>query len=289
MKKNFCIPGGDLRQLQVARSLSEKGYGVSLFGFSDYTSDFHHVRLCDTPEEAFENADYVILPLPCSADGVFLNAPYCKEKVPLRELYSYITPSMTVFAGKFTSPALEERGVPVVDYFLREELQVLNAVPTAEGALQVAMQECPFTIHSSKCLVVGYGRIGKVLAGMLKHLNANVSVAARKPSDLAWIRTVGCTPIETRRIGEEIAGFDIVFNTVPAMVIGKEEFRKARKDTLFIDLASKPGGIDFEEAKLCGINAVWLLSLPGKVAPLTAGRMIAETILNIIENPTRQG
>lgn len=284
MKKNFCIPGGDLRQLQVARKLTEQGYGVSLFGFSDYASDFHNVRLCDTLQEAFADADYVILPLPCSTDGVHLNAPYRKNPVSLKELYSYITPQMTVFAGKFSSPALSERGVTIKDYFLREELQVLNAIPTAEGALQVAMQECPFTLHSSRCLIVGYGRIGKVLARMLNNLDANVCVAARKRADLAWIRAAGCLPISIQEIGERIAGFDIVFNTVPAMVIGKEEFKKARKDTLFIDLASKPGGIDFEEAKICGINAIWLLSLPGKVAPLTAGEIIAETILNIIEN-----
>lgn len=194
---------------------------------------------------------------------------------------------MTVFGGKFTSPALSERGVKIEDYFLREELQILNAVPTAEGALQVAMQECPFTIHSSRCLVVGYGRIGKVLARMLKSLDATVYVSARKRSDLAWIRAAGCIPVKTSEIGNLIADADIVFNTVPAMVIGKEEFRRARKETLFIDLASKPGGIDFEEAKISGVNAVWLLSLPGKVAPLTAGDIIAETVLNILETENK--
>lgn len=284
MKKNFCIPGGDLRQLQVARALSEKGYNVSLFGFSDYSSDFSNIRLCQTLDEAFEEADYVVLPLPCSSDGVHLNAPYHKQSIPLKDLFCRITPKMTVFTGKFNARQLQQRGVEVRDYFLREELQVANAVPTAEGAVQVAMQESPFTIHGSKCLVVGYGRIGKVLSRMLKNLDAEVWVAARKPEDLAWIRAAGCHPLEIREICEEISRFELVFNTVPAMVIGREQLCRARKDALFIDLASQPGGINFEQAKLCGINAVWLLSLPGKAAPRTAGDIIAETILNMIRS-----
>ena len=82
-----------------------------------------------------------------------------------------------------------------------------------------------------------------------------------------------------------------VFNTVPSIVIGKNELANARKDTLFIDLASKPGGIDFEEARLCGVDTIWSLSLPGKVAPVTAGNIIKETIINILnqeENSPRK-
>ena len=279
----FCVLGGDLRQYRVARSLAEKGYKVKLFGFSEYTTGSDGTERCSNIEDALNGTKYIILPLPYSVDGISLNAPYMKSSISMNEIYKRITPEMTVFGGKFSSHELSERGVKIVDYFDREELQVLNAVPTAEGAIQIAMQERAFTIHGSKCLVVGFGRIGKVLAEMLKGLNAKVSVSARKYSDFAWIRTHGFTPIKTDKLTEHIADYDIVFNTVPAIVIGKEELSAAKQDTLFIDLASKPGGIDFEQAKACGVDTIWLLSLPGKVAPITAGEIITETILNILE------
>ena len=179
------------------------------------------------------------------------------------------------------------RGIKVIDYFKREELQILDAIPTAEGAVQIAMDERPYTISGSNCLVIGYGRIGKILSSMLKALNARVTVSARKCEDLAWIRAYGMIPHETSKISEIIPEQDIIFNTVPSLVIGSNELAKAKKTALLVDLASKPGGIDFDEAKNYGIDTVWSLSLPGKVAPVSAGGYICDTIMNIIEQEER--
>ena len=43
-----------------------------------------------------------------------------------------------------------------------------------------------------------------------------------------------------------------------------------------------PTGVDFAAAQQSGLNVIWALSLPGKVAPRTAGNIIKDTILNMI-------
>ncbi len=284
----FAVLGGDLRQMHMASGLSKSGCSVKLYGFDGYSDSADGVSMCNDLKNALTDCNYVVLPLPYSTDGIALNAPYSKKTTKMNEIYDLTTKDMLVLGGKFTSHELNKRGIKTVDYFEREELQILNAIPTAEGAIQTAMEERPYTLSRSNCLVVGYGRIGKVLSMMLKGLNVNVTVSARKFEDLAWIKAYGMKPVLTGNLENIISQFDIVFNTVPAPVIDKAVLKNSRKSTLYIDLASKPGGIDFEEARLCGIDTVWSLSLPGKVAPATAGEFVKDTILNIIEQEAKR-
>lgn len=158
---------------------------------------------------------------------------------------------------------------------------IANAVPTAEGAIQIAMEELATTIFGLKVLVVGYGRISKVLSRLLRSMGARVTVSARKFSDLAWIEADGFTPAHTNDLGEAMEGSQLIINTVPAAVLNEELLTKVQKGCLLIDLASKPGGIDFSTASRLGLKAIWALSLPGKVAPITAGKIIFDTMQNI--------
>lgn len=157
-----------------------------------------------------------------------------------------------------------------------------NAVPTAEGAIEIAISETPVTVHGSRCLVLGYGRVGKTLSHSLLSLGAKAYVVARKYADLAQIENYGCHPLTMNDAKSRIAGFDIIFNTIPALVLDSDTLARTRKDTLIIDLASKPGGVDFEAAKQLGLNVIWALSLPGRVAPVTAGHIIKDTIINML-------
>jgi len=159
---------------------------------------------------------------------------------------------------------------------------ITNAVPTAAGAIELAMSETPFTLHGSRCLVTGYGRIGKILSRMLCAIGARVSVEARKFSDLAMIAANGYDAIELNSLPDRVADFDIVFNTIPYMIFNREILGKLKPNALLIDLASRPGGVDFDAAAQMGIKVIWALSLPGKVAPVSAGTIIKETITNVI-------
>lgn len=157
-----------------------------------------------------------------------------------------------------------------------------SALPTAEGAIEIAISETPITIHGNKCLVLGYGKIGKLLSKALYGMGAQTYVEARKYADLAMIEGHGYEPLELCNLNKEIHKFDIIFNTVPSLILDDEILSNVKKDALIIDLASKPGGVDFDAAKAYGVKVIWALSLPGKVAPVTSGAIIKDTIINII-------
>jgi dipicolinate synthase subunit A len=144
------------------------------------------------------------------------------------------------------------------------------------------MEELSTTIYGSNVLLTGFGRITKVMVKALIGLGANVSVTARKYSDLAWAKIYGCEAIHISELDSHLPKFDILFNTVPAVILDEKKLSSLKENCLVIDLASKPGGVDFDTARALGIKTIWALSLPGKVAPITSGEIIAETIRNIL-------
>lgn len=282
MFKTISVIGGDLRQLAAAQFMRKDGFDVILYGFED--TDKHGIR--DTSDMLGALcADAIILPVPVSFDGEYVNMPFSKKQLSITELIAKLNPAAVVFGGQIKpelAEALEQRGIKYCDYLKREELAIRNAVPTAEGAIELAIAETPITLHGSKCLVTGYGRIGKILSKMLCGLGAHVSVEARKYADLAMIEGHGCNAMSLKELGHHVHEFDIIFNTIPALIFDAELLKKVGRNTLIIDLASRPGGVDFEAASKMGIKAIWALSLPGKVAPVTSGAIIKDTILNVM-------
>lgn len=284
MNKTFLIAGGDLRQLYLGEVLA-KDNKVYVIGFDRNVIATKNMLIIDSLISLEERVDYIVLPLPATLDGASVNTPFCKHSIPLDNLAPLLSEEGIVFGGRLSPAAkslFERRSVVAVDYFEREELSVLNAVPTAEGALQLAMEELPTTIYGQDVLVTGFGRIAKVLTKLLVGMGARVWVAARKYSDLAWAEICGCTGVHITKMVEVLPQFGLVFNTVPAAILDEEKLKLLRLDCLVIDLASKPGGVDFDMAANIGIKTIWALSLPGKVAPVTSGKMIAKTILNIL-------
>ena len=114
-------------------------------------------------------------------------------------------------------------------------------------------------------------------------MGAEVTVTARKYSDLAWAEIYGCHGIHTSSLKDCIRNFSLIINTVPAVILNEDILKEASAESLIIDLASKPGGVDFDTARRLGLKVVWALSLPGKVAPVSSGEIIASTILNILK------
>lgn len=286
-QQSFAVVGGDLRQLHLAALLLKNGYEVFAVGFDREVEGFDQVVRCKNPNEAVQKSRCVILPLPFTIDGETVNAPFAAEPIPLGLVIGACERGRLLTGGKLSAALLqqcEEKGIKAIDYYKREELEVKNTIPTAEGAIQIAMEELPYTLHGSRCLVTGFGRVGRMLAYDLDALGAKVSVCARKYSDLAWVETLGYTPVKLTSLQDKktLAQFDIVFNTVPAVILTETVLSSLKKGCLVIDLASKPGGVDFQTAGALGIRTIWALSLPGKVAPFTAGAIICDTILNIL-------
>lgn len=285
--KSFGIIGGDKRQLFLAKSIYDSGYAVMIGGF-DKLQSFGNFVLGDIKAVAAK-CDVLIFPVPSvRADGS-INTPFSDECTVLDDELIGIMLKKPIFIAmkdKFLKAYPQLENAEIFDYAEKDEFAILNALPTAEGAVEVAMKNFEGTVAGSQCLITGYGRIGKVLAEMLKNLKADVTVSARKPSDLAFAQAFGYDGINTNRLSE-VRNFDLVFNTVPSMIFDRELLSNTDKNTIIIDLASLPGGVDFEAAHTLGIDAVRALALPGKCAPKTAGEIIKKTVFNTIEEVYR--
>lgn len=274
--KTFGVLGGDKRSYYLAKALKNDGYKVRLWGFDK-------LGATDCEVASALDSDILVLPVVPFGEGENIVSPYSEENLNLKE-YEDSLKDKLIFTGlkdKFLSvfPKLENK---VSSYSDREEFAVKNAVPTAEGAVEQALSHSDITINGSKILVCGYGRIGKVLSEMLRGMGADVTVSARKQSDLAWIKLNGFAGIKTGDFSE-INTYNFIFNTIPSLILDEEVIKDLSKDTLIIDLASYPGGVDFDCAEKYGIKALHALSLPGKIAPKSAGEIIESTILNILK------
>ncbi|MBR1529714.1 MAG: dipicolinate synthase subunit DpsA [Oscillospiraceae bacterium] len=281
--KTVIVAGGDLRYGYTAAALAEK-FETYAVGFTRQIIP-DQVNLIESAADGLPMYDILVLPMPVSDDGVLVNAPFSQSNLSLKGLISRLRPNAVVLGGKFgKSKALfEEAGIETVDYLACEELSTRNAVPTAEGAVQMMLEEMPCTIYGSKVLLLGFGRIGSRLAYTLHAMGAEVTVAARDVVKRAQAEMLGCRSIPFTELETCAEQFDVICNTVPAKVITESVLEKIREDALILDLASKPGGIDWDAAQKLGRRVVWALSLPGKTAPVTAGEIIAKTILHILE------
>lgn len=281
----IAVIGGDLRQAHLANKLAQDGFVVSAFCLEKDVYLGDGIQLGENAKKVIGTSDVIILPLPVTTDKVTVNAPFSEHKLSVREVLTSAKKGALILGGMIDIDMHtkgEQLGLTLIDYLEREELAVMNAVPTSEGAIAIAMRERASTIFGSTCMITGYGRISKVLAHMLFAMGARVIVAARKHSDLAWAKINGCVAIPISKIKDYTSQVDILFNTVPAMILDEEILSSLNHDCLVIDLASKPGGVDFEMAKNLQIKTIWALSLPGKVAPISAAEMIKDTVLNIL-------
>lgn len=282
MKKNISIIGGDLRIVNLVKILLDDGFEVYTYGL-ETAKEIPASKKCDTLKEAVQNSNVVISSIPLSQDGKNVNAPYSEENLSLNDLYNNIKGKKFI-AGRIDEKIKNDNSVEAYDLLDIEEYAILNAIATAEGAIQIAMEEFPKTLSGSNILVMGFGRIGKIVSKMLQGIGAKVYCEARKNEDLAYIKAYGYTPIRLDELDENLHKFDIIINNIPVQILDKSRLDLLKKDVLIIDLASKPGGVDFEYAKQKNIKTVWALGLPGKVAPVSSAEYIRDTLYNILKN-----
>jgi len=279
----FALVGGDRRQAQLAAMLARDGHRVRVC-FMEKAGEIEGTEAVSA-EKAFEDADCVLLPLPALNNADKINTPLSADEITVEKLMRSVPVHTPVYGGRLGESFLETAekfGLQAEDYFLREELKVANAAATAEGAIQIAMEETGITLCSARALVIGYGRIGRLLSAKLKALGVSVTASARKPADLAWIKAEGLNAVMTSALEPTLARQDIIFNTVPAAVMDSRRLSLVKKGCVCIDLASKPGGTDFEAAAQLGVKVIWALSLPGEVAPVSSGAAIRDTVYNLL-------
>lgn len=286
---NTCLAviGGDDREIVLIRELSSKGYKIKVFGFPQKMLP-DKVVICQSISEAIKEVNFIILPMPGIKNNGTLYAKYAPGEIYITTNdFASISKETPIFVGvasnyfKKLASTLKLKMIEVADL---DEIAIPNSIPSAEGAIQIAMEQLPITIHNSQTFVVGFGRVAETLSAMLKGLGAFVTVIARNPSQLAKCKVLGYCAVELSQFSKKVNEADVIFNTVPAIVIGEKILSKMKKETLIIDLASTPGGTDFVLAEKFGINAMLVPGLPGKVAPLTAGEILAEAYAYLIES-----
>ena len=190
---NIWVVGGDLRQAKLAQLLAEDGHTVHTYALGPPQADIPGLAAESALARA-DMADCVVLPLTISNGAGLLNAPLASSAYPLAPILDQFSPHSFLCGGRVDEESAElarRRGLAIHDYFAREELAIANAVPTAEGAVQLAMEHMPITIHGAKVLVVGFGRVGRLTAQRFQALGARVSVAARRYDQLAWAQAMG--------------------------------------------------------------------------------------------------
>ena len=277
-KHRILIAGGDMRQIYCADRLSRE-FETGTAGFDrDSLPDGMTLPFAD--KSSAVRYDCAVLPVPPLDDRGNIYTPCGSEVLTLRAVKELLTEDAVIFAGKVSEKL--KAAFPnheIADYMLSEELNIKNAIPTAEGAVQLALEELPVTLNGLKVLIVGMGRIGTALVRILQGFGADISAAVHNPRGAAKARLCGVKAVPIKRLN---GNYDLVFNTAPRLVFDRKTLEKFGNSTLFIDLASKPGGIDFEAALNLGLKVIWALGLPGKTAPVTSGEMIAEAVSSML-------
>ncbi|MGM8214521.1 dipicolinic acid synthetase subunit A [Bacillaceae bacterium W0354] len=283
--KTLLIIGGDARYIEMMRTFIEKDATVYAVGFDEKEEQLENVYLTDLINVPKDQLDAVVLPITGLDQDGYAESYFTDESPRISTEWLHSLPEQCeIFTGIMTpflkqQADLSEKIIPLFD---RDDVAIYNSIPTAEGTLMFSIQHTDFTIHNSNVTILGFGRVGKSLVHVFKGLGANVSVYSRNEVELSRIYEYHAKPIHEDDLHYAMGDCDILINTIPALVVTPSIISALPKESLIIDIASKPGGVDFRFAKKRGINAILAPSLPGLVAPKTAGKILAGVIQNII-------
>lgn len=288
--RTIAVIGGDARQGWAADALEFLGHRVPRFGVPRRAEEEDgqsgkQPRNAASLGEAMAEADVVLCPVPFTRDGIWLSHT-AEPPIPISGLLKGLRPGHRLIAGDFPEELrahCEEKGIPLHALLEREDFATLNAIPTAEATIAQAIIKSSGNLQQSDCLVLGFGRCGRAIARKLKGLDANVTVALRRWPNACAALTAGFQAVDMEALPWLVPRPRYVFNTIPAPVLGEELLRLLPKEALLLDVASAPGGIDFEAARQMGLNAELLPSLPGKYAPRAAGEAIAQVTQIILQ------
>ncbi len=281
----LAVIGGDEREIYLISELLNQGAYIVGVGFEN-APPITGMTLAPSLEEAVGQVDALIFPMFGTDERGVVKAKYSDSSIVLsKKVLESISTHVPLIIG-FARPALksiaENLGIQLVETISLNELAILNSIPSAEGAIQMAMEATKITIHGSQSFVIGLGRCGWTLSRMLQGIGAHVTGVARKPSDLARAAEMGLQAVHFADLEDEIGHAEIIFNTVPQPILNRIMLEKVARDAVIVDLASIPGGTDFEYAQMLGIKALLAPGLPGIVAPRTAGRILAQVYPQLI-------
>ena len=285
-ESGVAVLGGDRRQVVVAEAMLAQAAWVKTLGLTGLPNLPRLLPVTDL-KAALTGATVVILPISGANDRGAVKT--CDPTVQIKidaDFFALMENQALLVTGTLSTHLKQmatSKNVRVLEYGENDAIAIPNAIPTAEGAIQLMMEKTSFTVDRSTCLVLGFGRVAQALALRLFRLGAKVTVVARNPQQLAAAKALGYQPLPLSSLAEGLVQAEVVFNTIPALVLPAVLLQKLLPGTLIIDLASAPGGVDFAAAERLGITAILALGLPGKVAPRTAGQILATKLPGLIK------
>ncbi|MDB5052033.1 MAG: dipicolinate synthase subunit [Bacilli bacterium] len=289
----IALIGGDARQLEVIREFSELDASVQLIGFDNLQYVFNGITKAALTTEVLRTMDAMILPPVGTDDKGYVESIFSTNEIQLTDEHVEALPKhakiYTGMAKSYLKELSAKYEIELIELFNRDDVAIYNSIPTAEGALMMAIQNTDFTIHGSQCMVLGLGRTGFTLARTLQGLGAHVKVGLRSPEQFARAWEMGLEPFYITELSHQVMNIDLLFNTIPTMIVTAQIIANIPIRTLIIDLASKPGGTDFRYAEKRGIKAMLAPGLPGIVAPRTAGRIIAKILSELLMDQVKMG
>lgn len=179
---------------------------------------------------------------------------------------------------------LANKDIRFFSYFDDEAFVMKNAYLTAEGALAFIIQNTNVTIKQMPVLILGYGRLGKSVAKLLKDNYAQVSVATDDNVEYATASIYADKVLLLSEYQEKLNEYKAIVNTIPQQILKGEILKLLDKDCFVLDLASVPGGVNFQEADRLHVKYMHALGVPGKTSPQTAGLYLTESILKRLKN-----
>ena len=289
-ENKFLIIGGDLRNYELAKLLAKEKNIVYTYGLEEVLNtnlEKENSFESNKIEEVLEKAEIIIMPIPLTKDGIHLNMPLSNKKIKIENLINKIR-NKIVFAGNVSDTLLkkfEDENIKVIDLMKIEEFVILNVLPTVEAIIKIMLNNKKEIIHNSNCLILGYGRIGKILAQKLQGLSINITCVTNDNIEKAWCMALGHKVIDFKDIDNNdsiLKNYDILINTIPKIILTKE-LERVRKETLIIDVASKPFGINRKIVEEQKLNFIEALGLPGKHFPITVAKNIKDLVFNILQ------
>lgn len=276
MSIKFALIGGDKRNILLSKELEKSGHKVVMFGFEK-----QNIKQSMSLIDAIDFADYIICAIPFSRDNISLNTPLSNEKIIISNFLNLVPKEKLIFTGAVNQKFSSYKNI--IDIYKMKNMTEKSAIATSEGALKIAIENTDLSICDSSILVIGYGKIGSYLSKILKNLGATVEVISRSSNSINKAIDDGFKSYEPTELNNHLSGKHIIFNTAEKIQVNKKNIDLIDKDCIYIELASKPFGINYEDSINTNLKVIYGLSLPAIVSPKTIANVMFYEILKYIK------
>lgn len=276
MTYKFALISGDKRNIYLAEKLTQNGHDVTLYGF-----DKNNIQNTHSLKEVIDKHNYIICPIPFTRDNITLNTPLSTETITLNDFLNLVDSSKTVFTGALNTTYGADKNI--IDIYAKKAVKDASTIATVEGAIKIAIENTDTSLFGSNILIIGYGEIGSYLAKSLRHLGVNVTIVTRSDDSVKKAIDDGFNSYKNDLLDEHISNKHVIINTAEKIQLNEKNLGLVDKETIYIELASLPFGIDYEDSIKFNIKVVYGLSLPGIVSPKTISNVIYNEILQHIE------